>query len=164
MKTNPRILFLALVLFFATKATAQDDSKFITHAASGGMMEVRLGKLAQERAASNAVKSFGRTMEADHSKANQQLKQIAENNHYDIPRKMLDEHQKKVDKLLTLSGKEFDEEYMDLMVKDHKEDIEAFEKAAKNATDAEIRNWAAQTVKVLKEHYEMARRVEEKVD
>ena len=46
-------------------------------AAKGGMMEVAMGKMAEQNAQSDDVKSFGKRMVTDHSKANDELKSIA---------------------------------------------------------------------------------------
>ena len=46
-------------------------------AAKGGMMEVAMGKLAEQNGQSDDVKSFGKRMVTDHSKANDELKSIA---------------------------------------------------------------------------------------
>src|SRR5690242_3587027 len=47
----------------------KDVADFAVKAASGGMMEVELGKLAQQKAVSQRVKDFGAMMEKDHSQA-----------------------------------------------------------------------------------------------
>jgi putative membrane protein len=70
------ILALSLVSFsFAGLAMAQNplsvkDKTFMKKAAKGGMMEVAMGKLAEQNGQSDDVKSFGKRMVADHSKAN----------------------------------------------------------------------------------------------
>ena len=57
------------------------DTHFAAGAASGCMGEVKLGQFAQQNGSSDAVKEFGKRMETDHSKANDQLKDIASKNH-----------------------------------------------------------------------------------
>jgi putative membrane protein len=60
-----------------TGALSNDDKKFVMEAAHGGMMEVELGKLATQKAMSDDVKQFGQRMVDDHSKANDELMQLA---------------------------------------------------------------------------------------
>ena len=46
--------------------TPQEDADFVKEAALGGMMEVQLGKTAQDKATKPQVKEFGRHMQTDH--------------------------------------------------------------------------------------------------
>lgn len=161
MKTSYLFLFSGLFLLSITLASAQSDSEFIKKAASGGMMEVALGKVAQKKAISNDVKQFGARMVKDHSKANDQLMQLAKNKKLAIPNQLMDEHQKHIDKLSATADEKFDQAYMDVMLKDHKKDIKEFEDAIKEVKDNEIRAWVQQTLPVLKEHYEMAQIIED---
>ncbi len=62
-----------------------DDKKFVKDAAVEGMTEVELGKLATQKGSSDAVKQFGQKLVDDHSKADDQLKQIASKENIDIP-------------------------------------------------------------------------------
>src|SRR5437763_12090313 len=83
------------------------DKTFIKKAAKGGMMEVAMGKLAEQNGQSDDVKSFGKRMVTDHSKANEELKSIAEKKGVKLPTK-------------EPTGKwSSDKTYMDMMVKDH---------------------------------------------
>ena len=56
-------------------------------AAKGGMMEVAMGNLAEQNGKSEDVKSFGKRMVADHGKANDELKSIAEKKASNYPAK-----------------------------------------------------------------------------
>lgn len=64
------------------------DKKFVRDAAQGGMAEVELGKLATEKASSDDVKKFGQRMVDDHSKANEELKQVANSEGVQLPAKL----------------------------------------------------------------------------
>src|ERR1044072_4181781 len=61
----------------SSSTLSSDDRKFIMEAAHGGMMEVELGKLAVDKASSADVKQFAQRMVDDHSKANDELMQLA---------------------------------------------------------------------------------------
>jgi putative membrane protein len=106
---------------------AQEDLEFATKAAQGGIKEVRLGELAQQQAATPEVQQFGQRMVQDHGQANEQLMQISESKGIELPKEMPQEAQQLYDELQQKSGQEFDQAYMDEMVSDHHEDVEAFQ-------------------------------------
>lgn len=147
-------------------ATAQeskvdrDTKQFFEKAAQGGMAEVELGKLATDKAASSEVRQFGEMMVKDHGKANEQLMKIASQHGITPPSKLEGKHKKTEDKLSKLSGPQFDRAYMDHMVKDHKEDIELFEKQAKNGKNADVKQFAEQTLPTLREHLKQAQQIQ----
>ncbi len=126
------------------------------------MLEVKLGQLAVEKGSSDEVKQFGQKMVDDHSKANDELTQLAGTKGIALPNELGARHQAMVDRLSGLSGAEFDREYMKMMVDDHKKDVSAFEKEAKGGKDPEVKAWAAQTLPTLKEHQKMAKDVASK--
>lgn len=146
------------------KGDDDDDAEFAVEAADGGLMEVQLGTLALTKASSPEVKQFAQMMVDEHSKANNELKSLAQQKNITLPTVMGDETKRKYDNLSEKSGAEFDKEYMDLMVKDHKEDIEEFEEQAEESKDAEIKAWASSKVATLREHLREAERIQEGLD
>jgi putative membrane protein len=138
---------------------ARQDEKFVKEAAEGGMAEVQLGKLAQQKAQSPEVKKLAETIVKDHEAANAQLTAIGSGKGVDLPKataEMKGDHKKLHDKLSKANGLEFDREYVKAMVDDHKKDIKKFEEQAKDGKDAELKAFAQQTVPKLKEHLQMA--------
>ena len=127
------------------------DRNFITKAAAGGRAEVELGRLAQGKASSDAVKQFGQRMVEDHGAANQELMQLAENKGM-----QLDDKTPKPDRLLTrlskLQGPEFDREYVKAMVKDHKQDVAEFRRMHSGAVDPNLKAWVDKTLPTLEDH------------
>jgi putative membrane protein len=142
---------------------AKADSDFIKDAAQGGMMEVELGKIAADKASNSQVKDFGKRMQQDHSKANDELKKLASNKGVELPSGLDKKHQGKVDKLAKLSGADFDRKYMADMVSDHKDDVKKFQKEADKGKDADVQKWASQTLPTLKEHLQLAESTEKQV-
>jgi putative membrane protein len=133
------------------------DRKFIEKAAQGGMAEIELGKLAQQKAASDQVKQFASRIVDDHSKANEQLKQIASSKGVAIPSDLDRSTRREIEKLQKLSGAKFDREYMELMVSDHKKDVKEFQAEAKSAKDSDIKNFASSTLPTLEQHLDLAK-------
>ena len=135
---------------------SKDESTFVKEAAEGGMMEVQLGKLAQEKAADDKVKQFGKRMEQDHSKVNDELKKIAADKGVQLSMDLDKKHKTNVDKLTKLSGTAFDKQYINDMVSDHKEDIKKFQRVADKGKDPDLKQFASQTLPTLKEHLQLA--------
>jgi putative membrane protein len=142
-------------------ATPLDEKtgKWATEAAGGGMMEVTLGQTAQQQAASQRVKDFGSMMVRDHTKANDELKSIAAAKNFTLPAMLPEKHQKHVDDLSKKQGNDFDKAYMKMMVDDHEEDVKKFEKAASDATDPAIKDFAARTLPTLRAHLDSAKAI-----
>jgi putative membrane protein len=136
------------------------DRKFMEKAAQGGMVEVQLGKLAAEKANAPEVKQFGQRMVDDHSKANDELKQLASQKGVTLPTEMDKSSQKEYDRLSKLSGTKFDQEYMKHMVSDHKKDVSEFKSASNKAKDADLKQWAQKTLPTLQEHLTLAQQDE----
>jgi putative membrane protein len=136
---------------------SEDDSEFAVEAASGGMMEVQLGELAQQKASSQRVKDFGAMMVRDHTKANDELKSLAGMKNITLPPAPGEDHMEHIKKLSEKSGREFDRDYMKMMVDDHQEDVKAFEKCSDDAKDADLKAFAAKTLPVLRAHLDSAK-------
>lgn len=132
------------------------DSTFAMEAASGGMMEVEAGNLAQQNASNERVKAFAAMMVRDHSKANEELKTLATSRGLMLPDSMMKKHRSHIQMMQKMTGKAFDKHYMNMMVTDHKEDVSKFENASKNATDADLKAWAGKTLPVLIMHRDSA--------
>jgi putative membrane protein len=139
------------------------EERFMKEAASGGLMEVELGKIAAEKGTHQRVKDFGKRMQADHSKANAQLKKIASSKGVELPTEPSGEHKSVMDKLTKLSGAEFDREYMEAMVDDHKEDIEKFQTQADKGKDPDLQKFASENLPILKKHLELAQSTEKQI-
>lgn len=131
----------------------EETNEFAMKAANGGMLEVELGRLAQEKGVSKDVKEFGAMIVADHSKANDELKTLATAKNITLPATLGEDMQEDVNELAKLSGKEFDKKYVSMMIDDHKEDIDAFKKAADaSSIDPDIKAFAAKTLPTLQQH------------
>jgi putative membrane protein len=139
-----------------TAAAASPDTAFAQEAAIGGMAEVELGNLAKEKAASTDVKQFGERMVTDHSKANDELKQWAQQKNVTLPAELDAKHKALRDRLAKLSGAAFDKAYMREMVSDHQHDVAAFKKESTSGKDADLKAWAGKTLPTLQEHMKMA--------
>jgi putative membrane protein len=140
----------------STAGKSSADTGFVKEAAMGGMAEVELGRLALQKASSNDVKQFAQRMVDDHSKANDQLKPIAQQKNITVPTQLTGKHKAEYDRLSKLSGAEFDRAYMQLMLQDHRKDVSDFRKESTGGKDQDVKQFATQTLPTLEDHLKMA--------
>jgi putative membrane protein len=133
------------------------DKDFVMKAAQGGMAEVMLGQMASSKGTSPDVKNFGNRMVSDHGKANDELKQLAQNKGMALPADVDADSKKMSDKLSKASGADFDKQYISGMVDDHEKDVKEFEKESKDAKDPDLKAWASKTLPTLQDHLKMAK-------
>jgi putative membrane protein len=130
--------------------------QFVHEAAMAGKAEVELGQLATTHAANPDVKQFGQRMVTDHTKANEQLKAIAQEKNIDVPTRVDDQHKKTAEKLAKLQGASFDRAFIQQMVEDHEKAVKLFSKEAQQGQDADLKAFAAKTLPTLQEHLTQA--------
>lgn len=147
-----------------TNTKSNADETFAKKAAQGGMAEVKLGRLAEERGSNPAVKNFGRRMVQDHSKADDELKQATSKENIQLSNELDRSDQVTYDRLSKLSGDAFDRAYARDMVRDHSKDVAEFQREAKNGRNESIKNFAAQTLPTLQNHLDQARQMEQTVN
>jgi putative membrane protein len=141
----------------------KDDADFAVKAANGGMAEVAMGKLAQQKGVSQEVKDFGAKMVTDHTKANDKMMALAKQKNITLPSAVSNDEQKKMDDMSKKTGKDFDKAYVKEMVDDHDKDVKDFEKEAKDGKDADVKAFAAATLPVLKMHQTMIKAIDKKM-
>jgi len=145
----------------ATKSSAtgkpMGDAHFAKEAAQGGIAEVKFGQLAQEKGSSDSVKSFGKRMVDDHSRAGNELKDIASKESITLPSDIAAKDQATYDRLSKLSGLAFDGAYARGMVNDHQTDVAAFQKEANSGKDDALKSFASETLPTLQDHLKEAK-------
>jgi predicted outer membrane protein len=81
------------------------DLDFMNQAAPGGMAEVELGRMAASQGMSKEVKTFGQKMVEDHSKANQELMQVAQQKKVKLSSDLMPAHQETMEKTVEAQGR-----------------------------------------------------------
>ena len=144
-----------------TKA-AMSDQKFLDLAAQTDMIEANLGDLAQDAAASQAVKDYGRMVAGDHSQDYQKLQSLAQQTGLTLPTAIDSAHNKSlISPLHALKGKAFDHKYIEDMVAGHTDALATYKKEAQDATNPAIRSYAQATLPTLEKHLDQAKAIEQ---
>lgn len=142
----------------ADEPNAQDRT-FVHLAGVGGLAEVEMGELAQQKASSDRVRSFARRMVEDHGQANDKLAALAEENDLPMPHGLDDDHRAMHQHLETLSGSQFDITYMRGQAADHQKTAQILEWEINSGQDGEIKSLAADTLPTVLRHLEMAKAI-----
>jgi putative membrane protein len=142
--------------------TAVVQATFWESAARGGMAEVALSNLALSKSQNADVRNFAQMMITDHTKAGNELKELAAKKKVALPTQLGDS-QGMLEDLNRLSNADFDKEYVEAMVDDHEDTVELFKNEAENSKDAELKAFAAKTLPTLQNHLRMIRDVQSKM-
>ncbi len=148
----------------ASTSSKAYDSDFMTKAASGGMLEVKLGQEIVKRATTPEAKQFAQQMVTDHTKGNNDLKALAAKKNITLPATLGQEQQKVYDDVVAEKGPALDQHYVKAMIADHQEDIREYQEAVTKATDPQIKGYAIQNVPMLQMHLQMVQKIQPVVD
>ena len=148
-----------------THATMVDNDTrdFAEKAARGGMMEVNLGNIAMKNAGSQSVKDFGKLMVDDHTKINDDLKDLASKKNITLPTAVSDDQQKDIDKLTKKTGRDFDKDYVSMMVDDHKKDIADFKKNGDKLSDPDFKTFIINSLPILQKHLDSIQNIKKRM-
>ena len=159
--TRPAFMVAALIIAGVASAAQSNtltkgDRAFIEKAAKGGVAEVELGNLAQQKAQNQQVKDFAARMVQDHSKANQELKLLAAEKNVTLPTDIPMEDQSALSHLKSLEGPEFDQAFKKHAIEDHEKEIQKFQTASQTAADLDVKAFALKMLPILQQHLKMA--------
>jgi putative membrane protein len=144
----------------AVMAMDEDDANFMVDAANASMMEVEMGNIAQKKSSDRHVIDYATMMVNDHTKANNELKALAAMKNVTLPSAVSEDMQKHMNDMREKQVKDFDKDYIDMMVNDHKDVIGKFEKTAEKGKDADLRAWASTTLMTLRMHLDSAQYIQ----
>lgn len=139
---------------------------FVTKAGEGGAAEVEMGKLGAAKATDAEVKAYAQKMVTDHTKANKELMAAAKAKGLEVPTEpgLMHKGVKEKFELQSADG-DFNEDFMEQMVKDHEKTVKLFQTAANDTTlDPELRALAKKTLPTLEEHLTKAKQLEARLD
>jgi putative membrane protein len=163
MRTRASLAALAMLsavnASVAMAAVSAPDKTFATEAAQGGLAEVEMSQLALQNGTSPQVKQFAQQMVTDHTKANQELSQLAKTQGLDLPSQVDAKHKSAMEGLEGMHGSSFDSIYMQNMVQSHQQVIADFEKEAQNGSDPGLKSFAQKYLPILQQHLKMAKSV-----
>ncbi len=119
------------------------DKMFVHKIALGGFAESRIGQLAAQKASNEEVKKLGQKLADDHAALDNEMKSAQDELGVRSPTKMSKEDQEEFDKLSTLTGADFDKEYLAYTLKSHRRDMHEFREEVAHTNDPQIKDGIA---------------------
>ena len=157
-------MFLVAAVGVVARAQTADlssaDKAFLKSAADANMMEAHVGKMAEEQASDNGVKSFGQTLVQDHTKSYDELTAVANKTGETIPKGIDVRRNRAVQELAREKGPAFDRQFVRHEVQDHQKTIAEFKREAEKGQNADVKAYAQKTIPTLEEHLQKAQELE----
>lgn len=142
----------------------EDDSEFLVDQAEINLAEIEIGKLAQQKSTNAEVKKFGKMLVDEHTKSASEVSALAKTKNFTLPTSLTEEGQDEYNKLNEKSGVDFDKKFADMMIDGHEKAIDKLQKASKDATDEDVRQWASGNIAGLTAHLEHAKMLKQNLD
>lgn len=152
----------------AEKRGGWTDASILGFAHAANMGEVEEGRLAERKATNPAVKAFARQMVADHQAMLAEGKTLASKTSLaadtaadDVRGLMKDTRDEIKDLADKKPGKDWDEDYIEKQIDDHKKVLDKLQDAAKNATDPALRASITKATGKVQEHLTKAQAIKD---
>ncbi len=139
----------------------EEESKFAVKTTSRSMLEIQASELAQQKSSNQRIKDFSAMIVDDHVKVGDDLKSLAGMKNITLPPAPGEDHMDQLKKLTEKSGADFDKAYADIMIDEHEKSIKAFEEMASNASDADLRAFAAKYLPTLRSHLDAVKGIKD---
>jgi putative membrane protein len=128
------------------------DKMFLRKATEGGMTEIQFSQVAQQKATSEDVKKFADRMVRDHTMLMQKMEPFAEQYGITPPKTLNKAHMAELDKLNSLSGDDFEKEYISAMVMAHHKDLKDFELEQRATDNNDLKANLDEATKIIARH------------
>lgn len=139
------------------------DAGFLNAISRGDVAEIKLAKLAKDRAGSDSVKSYAQHIIKDHQNAQDDLKTLAKDKGLSLATDVDDKQQAEYDRLAKLNGADFDKAYIKEMISDHEHDVDLTKDFSNHAKDADVKAFASKILPKLQDHLRMAKDVNDRL-
>jgi predicted outer membrane protein len=139
------------------------SNEFLVEAMQDAMAEIQICELAIEKSSNDDVKAFAQSMIDEHGRMGRDLEKLAEQKRLDVPREIRPEQEMTVDELSSLSGRDFEQRWIQYNIDVHERDIKVFRHYAGDEPDPDIRATAQKNGEALARHLKMAHDVGRKL-
>jgi len=182
MGRNRRWLSLLLVLFLShfglygciqrghveaatenPKDGAISEQDFMARATEVHLAHLDMARVARMHSNNGAVKSYAGTVLKDYQEGLQDLARLMRDKNIAQPDTFDGETKQDIDRMGTLSGSEFDREFINMMVSGHQKTLELFRSVSFTAHDTEVQDYVDGMIPKLDKHLREAQELQSKL-
>ncbi len=133
------------------------DQQFVDLVAQIDMLEAHLGQMAADQASRQDVKDYAQMLVSDHTSDYQKLGDLAAKANLTVPKGLDTGHDKMIAPFEKLKGTAFDSRYVHEMIEGHTKAIAVYKKESTDAQNADLKEYASETLPTLEKHLDGAR-------
>lgn len=134
-------------------------NNFMQEAAMVDKMQIRIAELVKKRSDKEAITGYAEQLRTDHNHSLEELKKIATRENLNIIDSLDADHREQL-RQLENTDTEFDRQFLEMMVKAHKKDIDKYKNAMQNIPYTHpVKDWIDDVVPVLQQHLFRAERL-----
>jgi putative membrane protein len=147
---------LSGALYAQSTKLSTGDKQFLKMAAESNMTEAHLGQMAEAQASDDTVKSFGKTVDQDHTHAYAELSKVAEKLSQPIPKGIDIRRDPAIEQLMRMKGNSFDRSFVRDEIRDHQKVLAEFKREAEHGANPDVKAFAQQMIPTIQNHLQKA--------
>jgi predicted outer membrane protein len=139
------------------------SNEFLMEAMQDAMAEIQVCELAIEKSSNHDVRAYAQAMIDEHGQMGRALEKLAADKKLDVPREIRPEQEMTVEELSSLSGRDFEQRWIQYNIDVHERDIKVFRHYAGDEPDADIKAMAKKHGDILGKHLKTAHELGKKL-
>ena len=147
----------------ATPSASPAEQDFMFKATQANVAEIDLARLAQQKSNDGDVKEYANMIESDHKKALDNLADLMQDKHVQLQKAAPTEAQQEISRMNTLTGPDFDREFVNMMVSDHQKALELFRTQQASAQDKDVKDYVDDVLPTLENHLDKAQQLQSRL-
>ena len=142
---------------------SQSEQDFLTEAAQADLAEMDMAQIALQNSATGDVRDLANMIKSDHTSALEDLTELMKGKNVSQPKSIPARTQQDIGRMKTLTGGEFDREFVNMIVSEHQKVIEMFRDQQSTAQCPDVKKYVEDTLPRLEMHLEKAQRLQTKL-
>ena len=142
---------------------SQSEQDFMMEAAQADLAEIDMAQIALQNSGNGDVKDFANMIKSDHTSSLEDVMELMKDRNLQQPKSIPAELQRDITRMKSLTGGEFDREFINMAVSEHQKAVEMFRDQQSTAQNEDVKKYVEDTLPILEMHLEKAQRLQTKL-